>query len=30
MKATILNGINVKSHPSIVFMTGLFLDDEVP
>ena len=24
-KATILNGINIKNHPSIVFMTGLFL-----
>ena len=26
-KATILNGINIKNHPSIVFMTGLFTDD---
>ena len=26
-KATILNGINIKNHPSIVFMTGLFIDD---
>lgn len=25
--ATILNGINQKNHPSIVFMTGLFTDD---
>lgn len=25
--ATILNGINIKNHPSIVFMTGLFTDD---
>lgn len=26
-KATILNGINIKNHSSIVFMTGLFTDD---
>ena len=26
-KAIILNGINIKNHPSIVFMTGLFTDD---
>lgn len=26
-KATILNGINIKNHPSIVFMTGLFTND---
>ena len=26
-KATVLNGINIKNHPSIVFMTGLFTDD---
>lgn len=26
-QATILNGINQKNHPSIVFMTGLFTDD---
>lgn len=25
--ATILNGINQKNHPSIVFMTGVFTDD---